>query len=215
MPKKILVTLFFLSSIFSIYSQNRFQEEVNFIQEKNKFLWNKNEETIVFTGSSSIRLWKNLDTIFPKNQIINTGFGASLSGDLLHYVQELILNYKPVKVFIYEGENDIAYDKTPKKIIQNINNIIKKIRNQNSQTYIVLISAKPSIKRWHLRKKYKRFNRKLKRVTKKDRLLHFVNVWKPMLNGNKINTKIFNKDGLHMNKEGYNIWYSVIKKHLN
>lgn len=214
MKKRVLLFFLLISNSISIFGQNRFKTEVNTIQKKYESIWNENKKTIVFTGSSSIRLWKNLDTLFPKKQIINTGFGASLSGDLLHFTQELILNYNPTKVFIYEGDNDIAYDKKPKEILSNISLIIKEIRVQNAEAYIVLISAKPSLNRWHLKKKYKRFNRRLKRLTKKDTLLHYVNVWKPMLKERKINTALFSEDGLHMNKEGYKIWHTAIKQHL-
>ncbi|WP_298472608.1 GDSL-type esterase/lipase family protein [uncultured Maribacter sp.] len=215
MPKRVFIFFLLIQSTFCIYSQNRFQTEVNSIQKKYETLWNKNKETIVFTGSSSIRLWKNLDSIFPNKQIINTGFGASLSGDLLHFTDELIIKYNPTKVFIYEGDNDIAYDKTPKEILKNLIAIIEKIKKSNKEIDVILISAKPSINRWHLKKKYKRFNRKLKRITKKESDIHFVDVWKPMLKGKKINTDLFSPDGLHMNPQGYKIWYMAIKQHLN
>ncbi len=215
MVKQFILLLFLLLSSYFLNAQNRFDNEVSLLQKKYDSIWDSNKETTVFTGSSSIRLWKKLDSIFPNHQIINTGFGASLSGDLVYFTDKLILNYNPSKVFIYEGDNDIAYDKTPKEVVKNIEFIIQKIKNKNPNTYVVLISAKPSISRWHFRKKYKQLNRKLYKLTKKDPLLHYVDVWKPMLNGRKLNTSLFGADGLHMNKNGYNIWYSVIKKHLN
>lgn len=214
MSKGVLLFFLLICNSIGVFSQNRFQSEVNSIQEKNSLLWNKDKEAIVFTGSSSIRLWTNLDSLFPNKQIINTGFGASLSRDLLHFTEELIIKYNPTKVFIYEGDNDVAYDKTPKEILSNMKTIIEKIKLHNANTYIVLISTKPSLNRWHLKKKYRRFNRKLKRITKKDSLLHFVDVWKPMLKGKKINSNLFSSDGLHMNKEGYKVWHTAIKKHL-
>ncbi|WP_298488322.1 GDSL-type esterase/lipase family protein [uncultured Maribacter sp.] len=215
MLKKLVVLLLLTFNIFLLQAQNRFDNEVANLQKKYKTTWNPNEETTVFTGSSSIRLWKNLDSLFPNKQIINTGFGASLSGDLLHFSDKLITNYNPTKVFIYEGDNDIAYEKKPKEVIKNMVEIIHKIKSKKPNTNIILISAKPSISRWHFKKKYKQLNRKLHRITKKDPLIHFADVWKPMLNGKKLNKSLFGPDGLHMNKEGYNIWYTVIKKHLN
>ncbi len=96
---------------------SRFQEEVLAIQEKYETLWDSTKETIVFTGSSSIRTWKNLQEIFPEYQIVNSGFGGSQATDLLAYTDELILQYNPKKVFIYEGDNDLNDHKKPKKII--------------------------------------------------------------------------------------------------
>ena len=210
-----IVLLFLCLNCSIVLSQNRFKAEVNTIQKKYTSLWNKNKETIVVTGSSSIRLWKNLDSLFPNKQIINTGFGGSLSEDLVSFTNELILSYNPSKVFIYEGDNDIAYDKTPKEILKNLKHIIEKINANNAQTKIVLISAKPSIKRWHLKKKYLKFNRKLKRLTKKNAQWYYMDVWKPMVVKNNIPKNIFTSDGLHMNSKGYKIWYLAMKPFMN
>ncbi len=195
-------------------NQNRFQSEVEAIQKKYDTLWNASKETIVFTGSSSIRLWKELNDIFPDHQIVNTGFGASMSSDLLHFCKELILNFRPHKVFIYEGDNDLASKIKPKEVITTTKKITAEIWNNDSKTQIILISAKPSITRWSLKRKYKQLNRKFKKLAKKEERIQFVDVWGPMLKGKKINQELFIEDGLHMNARGYEIWYSLIKPYV-
>ena len=189
-------------------SQNNpaFKNEVNSITQKYDSIWDSARETIVFTGSSSVRMWKNIQEMFPEHQIINSGFGGSQTIDLLGYTNELILNYKPKKVFIYEGDNDISANKKSKEILQSFSTIISKIKSQNSTTSIV---------RWHLKNKYKKLNRKLRRFCNKDENLEFANVWNIMLNKNKLKTELFIDDGLHMNAEGYNLWYSIIKNYLD
>ncbi len=215
MFKKLNFLYFLFGCVFTLSAQHRFQEDVDALVKKYENIKESTKETIVFTGSSSIRLWKNLDSIFPKYQIINTGFGASLSGDLLRFSDELILKYRPTKVFIYEGDNDIAYNKTSNAVINNLKKIVKRIHAQNNETVVILISAKPSVQRWKLKKKYQRFNRKLKRYTKKDPLLAYIDVWKPMLKNRRINTTLFQPDGLHMNSKGYSIWFKKVKPFLN
>ena len=201
----------------TIQSQDpkRFKDEVDIIQKKYDTLWDSSKETIVFTGSSSIRTWYNLDKLFPDHQIVNTGFGASQATDLLAYTDELILMFNPYQVFIYEGDNDIAANKRPKKIVNTTLEIIKRIRDKNRDTQIILIAAKPSVARWALKRKYKKLNRKFKRLCKKDNLLQFADVWKPMLQGRKLKQDIIEEDGLHMNAKGYEIWYTVIKPFIN
>ena len=212
-----IVRLLFFLAFMTIQSQNpeRLQTEVENIQKKYDTLWNSSKEAVVFTGSSSIRTWNNLEKLFPNHQIINTGFGASQATDLLAYTDELILLFNPYKVFIYEGDNDISVNKRPKEIVNTILEIIKRIRDKNSDTQIILIAAKPSIIRWSLKRKYKNLNRKFKRLCKKDNLLQFADVWKPMLQGRKLKKDIFEEDGLHMNSKGYEIWYTVIKSFIN
>jgi len=189
--------------------------EVEEIQRKYDTLWNSSKETIVFAGSSSVRIWHDLQRRFPEHQIVNTGFGGSQASDLLTYTDELILKYSPKKVFIYEGDNDIAEGKDSKVIISDILQIIAKLRAHNSAIKVVLISAKPSIARWSQKRDYKKLNRRFKKLSKKDADILFVDVWKPMLNGRNVKQDIFIEDGLHMNTKGYQIWYDTIKSFID
>ena len=182
------------------------------IQMKYDTLWDSNRETLVFTGSSSIRLWENLQDRFPSYQIINTGFGGSESTDLLAFLDELVLQYKPSTVFIYEGDNDIEAKKKPAEILKVTREIVSRIKQEETTNSVVIISAKPSVSRWHLRRKYRRLNRKLKKMCEKDPIMEYANIWDPMLENKKLKRDLFIEDGLHMNEKGYDIWYNVIKE---
>ena len=192
-----------------------FHKEVQTIKEKYDRILDDSKTTIVFTGSSSIRMWNNIQNAFPEYQVVNSGFGGSMSADLLRYTNELILEYKPKKVFIYEGDNDIAAKVRTEKILENTIAIIDRIKAKDPKTEIVLISAKPSIARWGHRNKYKRLNRGLERLSKRDDTISYANVWDPMVDNNKVRRDIFLSDGLHMNSKGYDLWLSVIKEHVN
>ena len=211
----LLLLLFGQICWLSAQEKPAFAEEVKALTQKNDSLWDQNRETIVFTGSSSIRKWDNLQASFPEHQVLNTGFGGSQASDLLYYLDTLVLRYNPTKVFIYEGDNDISAKKRPREIIGTTEMIISKLRRQNPDMKIVLISAKPSISRWHLRRKYKRLNRKFLRLTKKDESLIFADVWYPMLNGKEVKKDIFVSDGLHMNQKGYDIWFHAMQHLVN
>ncbi|MEQ8881269.1 MAG: hypothetical protein RLQ12_16615, partial [Cyclobacteriaceae bacterium] len=62
----------------------------------------------LFVGSSSIRIWQDIADYFPDHEVINRGFGGSMYSDLLYYLDRIVLPYEPAKIFIYEGDNDIA-----------------------------------------------------------------------------------------------------------
>ena len=208
--------IFFLFVFTFAEAQNSIglEGEVDAIEKKYDSLWNSQQETIVFTGSSSIRIWQDLEHLFPDHQIVNSGFGGSQAADLLAYSDELILQFKPKKVFIYEGDNDISEGKKTKEIIADVSRIIAKIKQQNATAQIVLIAVKPSIARLHLKRDYKRLNRKFKRLGKKDASVQYADVWRPMMNGKKLKTDLFLEDGLHMNTKGYAIWYEVLKTYI-
>ena len=213
---KPLFCLVFLIGFQSLAQNSpRFADEVDAIQKRYDTLWDASRETIVFTGSSSIRIWNDLELRFPGQQIVNSGFGGSQTSDLAAYLDELVLRFKPKKVFIYEGDNDISAEKAPKAIMATTQGIIDRIRETNPETKIVLIAAKPSIARWNLKSNYKRLNRKFKRLSKKDALVDYADVWKPMLSKRKVKKDIFIQDGLHMNAKGYQLWYEVIKNFMD
>lgn len=209
--KKIVLLLLLFPLASHAQDPLRFAEEIANIQKKYDTLWDASKETIVFTGSSSVRIWNTLESSFPNHQIVNSGFGGSEASDLLAYSNELIYQFQPKKVFIYEGDNDINSKKKPKRIISDMQLIIAGIRAHNPNTKIVLIAAKPSLARWDYRRNYKRLNRKFKRLSQNDDLIDYVDVWKPMLDGRKVKKDIFIEDGLHMNEKGYRIWYDTIK----
>lgn len=213
--KHLYLVFILFAGILHAQDPLRFADEVGAIKQKYDTLWDPGRKTVVFTGSSSIRLWKDLPDLFPEHQIINTGFGGSLTSDLLAFSDDLIIRYQPRKVFIYEGDNDLHLDKKPSLILEEIKVLIKKIRAANPSTRIVLIAAKPSLVRWHLKRRYKRFNRKLKRLCRNDVGLDYANTWTIMLDGNKPREDLFIADGLHMNEEGYKLWYDLIKTYLN
>ena len=216
-PRIIILSIIILFCAATLTAQDpeRFEEEVMAITQKYDTVWDQSKKTIVFTGSSSIRLWEDLEERFPAYQVINSGFGGSQTSDLLVFLDELVLKYQPDQVFIYEGDNDLQDKKSPGKILKTSKEVISKIKATNSATSVVLISAKPSIARWDLRRKYRRFNRKLKKLCEKNPALLFANVWDPMLNGKEIRTDLFIEDGLHMNSKGYEIWYNVLSNYVN
>jgi len=217
-------TYYFSAILFAIYllgfqsfaqTENKFTNEVKIITKKNDSIWDSERETIVFTGSSSVRFWKTLQENFPDHQILNTGFGGSQASDLLIFLDDLVLSYNPAKVFIYEGDNDLWAKKRPNQVITTTEEIIQRIKAKNTSTKIVLISAKPSISRWKMRGKFRRLNRKMERIANNDPSIDYVDVWYPMLNSRKVKTDIFIEDGLHMNQKGYDIWYEAMKELVN
>lgn len=174
------------------------------------------KKLILFTGSSSIRMWKDLKTDFANHNVVNRGFGGSDMADLLYYAKPLIINYKPVKVFIYEGDNDVNAGKTPGQVLAEAEKLLTLLRAElPGRVKIIFISAKPSVARWHLKDKYESFNRQLKQWTSTKKNVLYADVWTPMLGENgDVRKDLFIGDNLHMNRAGYDIWKNVIGQYI-
>lgn len=212
---RILLILYLFGTLnLSAQDPNRFKKEVDQLFNK-EYNFSPDKKLVIFTGSSSVRMWKDVQTYFPEFNIINNGFGGSQFSDLIYFYDQLIKNKRPEILFIYEGDNDIASNKKPRHILKEAKIITSKIQGDLPQTKIVYISPKPSLARVQLKKKYIKLNKKLNRFCKKTKNVEFADVFYPMLDtdGN-VFQDIFLDDGLHMNKKGYDIWGNVIKDFL-
>ena len=105
----------------------------------------------LFVGSSSVAIWQDIADYFPDHQVLNRGFGGSQFSDLLYYVDRVVYPYKPAKIFIYEGDNDLAAGDTPKQIMKEAKKLRKMIKKELGNTPVVFISPKPSMARWDMK----------------------------------------------------------------
>lgn len=209
--KIVLASLFIFAVILtSAQDPNRFKDQIEDLTER-EYNFSPDKKLLLFTGSSSIRMWKDVQDRFPEYNVINNGFGGSHFSDLMYFYDELITKHNPEIIFIYEGDNDIASKKWVCRVKRDAKKLHKKLREDFPDTKIVFIAPKPSIARWHLKKKYGRLNRKLQRYAGRKNNTEFADVWSAMLdeNGN-VFEDIFIDDGLHMNKKGYDLWEEVI-----
>lgn len=205
----LLIILLLITSI-DLFGQDplRFAEEVK--KFENASVQYPAQNRIVFTGSSSIRLWVDFKSYFPEHNVINTGFGGSETSDLIHYKDLLISQFNPKQVFIYEGDNDVNSGKSGLQILADMSKLVNNLLEEGIEN-IVIIAPKPSVARWELKEKYEKVNASFKAMADLSPNIHFADVWTPMLNADGMVKKdIFLEDNLHMNKKGYDIWIKVI-----
>ncbi len=171
---------------------------------------------IVFTGSSSIRMWSDVQQRFPEYNIINTGFGGSQTSDMFYFAEELIIGYRPKQIFIYEGDNDLSEKKSPAQILSDTDKLLKYIRGRlSTRVQVAFITPKPSISRWHLRSEYEAYIRLLKDWAGKQKNVVCIDVWSPMIDTTgELKKDLFLEDNLHMNSKGYDLWTAAIRPYL-
>jgi lysophospholipase L1-like esterase len=165
------------------------------------------ENAVLFTGSSSIRLWKTLRTDFPNLKVINRGFGGSRLDDLNLFAPKIVLPYKPKTIVVYSGENDIQDGQPAEDVLADFKAFVE-FRDKNLRGVpIVYISLKPSILRWKLWPEMSRANSLIREEAKKHQRVTFADLASKMLGADgKPLPDIFVSDGLHMNEKGYAIW---------
>lgn len=175
------------------------------------------KEAILFVGSSSFRMWKDVQQAFPQHTIINRGFGGSSLPHLIQYASDIILPYNARQIVIYAGENDLAASDTVSAltVLNRFQQLFYLIRERQPKTPIVFVSIKPSPSRAHLMPKIVEANRLVKAFLSQHKSTAFVDVYHPMLNeSGQPKDDIFISDRLHMNEKGYAIWQKVLAPYL-
>ena len=192
----------------------RFEESIQQFEQQDKDTPIP-EGAVLFVGSSSIKIWDRLDEDFPGINAVDRGFGGSQFSDLLYYIDRVVTCYKPSKIFIYEGDNDISAGKKPKDILNEAKQVRRAIARKLPGVPVLFISAKPSVARWKLRKKYMQLNSELSAYAASTPNTGFVNVWSPAIDASgEVMKDIFLEDDLHMNAKGYAIWKKAIEPFL-
>jgi lysophospholipase L1-like esterase len=164
------------------------------------------QHAILFTGSSSIALWHDLDKAFPEFPVINRGFGGSITPDVTFYIDRIVLPYRPQIVVLYGGTNDIAARRTPEQVVRDFQAFAKKVHASLPETRVFYISIHTPPGRAELRDVNQRANRLIAEECAKSSYLTFVDIHDLMLaNDGQPNAALY-RDSLHPNSEGYEVW---------
>lgn len=217
--RKIKIALLFFLWAVSLFAQEQkpaFWDDIQSFKKADSVSFPP-ENAILFIGSSSFTMWKDVQKDFPAYTIINRGFGGSSLTDVIRYASDIILPYDPKQIVIYCGENDLAgSDKVTSKIVfDRFKQLFGLIRNSYPNAKLTYVSMKPSPSRLHLMPKMTEANLLIKKFLKKQEKTSFVDVYQKMLNEAGTPMKdIFLEDNLHMNAKGYAIWQKLIEPHL-
>jgi lysophospholipase L1-like esterase len=167
---------------------------------------------IVFTGSSSIRMWTDLTTDFPSYPVVNRGFGGSELSDVNQFFDRLILQYRPKQVVVFAGVNDIAGGKSVERVISDLKTLVDRLHAELPKTKFVYLSLAQNPARWDKREKVAAVNRAAAELLSHDPRDTFLDTTSVMLgaDGNP-KPEIYRSDRLHMNRKGYDLWKPIVE----
>jgi hypothetical protein len=80
--------------------------------------------SVVFYGSSSIRLWETLAEDFPGLPVVNAGFGGSTLAACAHFFGRLIGPLQPRSLLLYAGDNDLGDGRSPQQVLASLRSLL-------------------------------------------------------------------------------------------
>ena len=172
---------------------------------------------VLFVGSSSIRLWNDLETQFQDVPVvIKRGFGGSQLSDCVKHLSRLVLRYRPDTVLVYAGDNDLAAGVAPNEVLRRFTAFVDGVHRELPQTRIIYISIKPSPLRAALLPQIREANALISDYADREGKVDFIDVYTPMLDASgRPRRELFRDDQLHLNANGYALWKRVIAPELH
>ena len=168
----------------------------------------------VFVGSSSIPRWNTADGL-PGIPIINRGFGGSRMSDAVYWVEETVLKYSPRTVVLYEGDNDSEDGKRSDQLLEDYREWVNAVLTAQPATRIIIMSIKPSFRRWNVWAEMQETNADLEAFAAEDARVEFIDIGTDMLGADGLPIpEYYIPDGLHMTPEGYVVWNRILGEAL-
>lgn len=170
---------------------------------------------VVFTGSSSVRMWATLAADFPRQPVLNRGFGGSQLRDAIWYADQVAVRYQPRRIVLYAGDNDIDAGRTPEQVRDDFRAFVARIRRDLPGVPIAYLSIKPSPARIDQLPAQQRANALVKAEAAQMEDVDFIDVATPMLDAEgRPRAELFGDDNLHMNARGYELWRGIVAPYL-
>lgn len=176
------------------------------------------DNSVLFTGSSSILRWESLSEEMAPYPVIQRGYGGAKLSDFAVYAERIIYPHNSSAIVIFIA-NDIAgspTDKEPQEVLKLFRYVVKTIRKKFPETPVFWISITPTQSRWEVWPEIREANYLIRNYCEKTRDLYFIDTENFFLNKDAApRNELFVADMLHLNAEGYGVWTKIIKNELD
>jgi lysophospholipase L1-like esterase len=155
------------------------------------------------------------------DSVINRGIGGDITFGVLNRLEEAT-RFRPSKMFILIGVNDLSKHIPENVILQNVFTIVNLVHSQSPTTVVFvqsILPVNPGVKDfpkgYDVNESLERINRELANMQKRVKYT-FVDLSRSFADADGLMDVKYTTDGLHLNPAGYGRWIKILKegKHL-
>lgn len=175
-------------------------------------------DSILFVGSSSIRLWSGIAADMAPYPVIQRGYGGAKFTDLVFFAERLIHPHTFRALVIFVG-NDISGkedDRTPAEVAALFRHVRGTVRKKVPTTPVFYVAVTPTPDRFAAWPKIRAANFAVRQVCESEPDTFFIGTeslyFKP---DGTPDESLFRDDRLHQNQKGCDRWAVAIKSHLD
>jgi lysophospholipase L1-like esterase len=176
--------------------------------------------SVVFAGSSTIRLWGGLAEDMAPLPTVQRGFGGAKINDLIHYMDRLIAPHDPVMVVLYIGSNDLLDfgGNRPKSIEQMqalYDTLLTGLHARLPDARIVALATFPSPLNARRAAQIEAVNEYVRKTAEDKPWLDFISGNEALRTADGTpDRSLFRFDRVHLNRKGYARWAQILRPKL-
>ena len=174
------------------------------------------EDSVLFYGSSSIRLWRTIEHDMAPRPVIQRGYGGARLSDAVDFVERVVHPHEAAAIVVFLA-NDIdgrGNQPSPERVGELFDELLTRIRVAHPDTPVLWVEVTPTPERFDLWPQVSEAAGLIRRRCDRDPNAYFVPTAEAYLIDGQPNAELFRKDGLHQNDAGYAIWKQIIQNAL-
>ncbi|MEN8202470.1 MAG: GDSL-type esterase/lipase family protein [Bacteroidota bacterium] len=178
---------------------------------------NSDQNTLLVTGSSSVRLWNSIHSDLVPFQVMQRGYGGAKLTDFNHYADRIIKphTFKAILVFVANDITGGDQDRTPREVLWLFKTLVRQIRERNPHTPVFWMETTPTPSRWEAISELRKSGDLIRRYCQRNQDLFFIDTYEVFMNHKgEPDPGYFRQDMLHLNRKGYELWSETILKAL-
>lgn len=172
---------------------------------------------VLFIGSSSIRLWSDIEADMQPWPVIERGYGGAKFSDLAVLADRIIQphRFRALAIFVANDITGAVNDLPTDEVVRLFQHVVATARQHAPEAPIFLIEITPTPKRWEAWEKIQQVNAALRMACEAENNLHYIATADQYLDaqGQPI-VELFTEDRLHQNRDGYARWSRRIQTHF-
>lgn len=223
---KLLLLILVVSLVFNVVFLIK-NEDLNDSMSEQKDSYEKQLKelsdyytTYLFLGDS-ITDFYDLDKYFEGMPVVNSGISGDTTLDILDNMKERVYDYKPDKVILLIGTNDLIHNISVEEVISNIEEIITKIKENEPKADIYVQSIYPVNDDLDEEMVSVRDNEDIMKINDsiekycQDHDCTYINMHDLLTDEDGNFNEEYTEDGLHPNDKCYEVITKELKKYLD
>ena len=175
-------------------------------------------DSVLFIGSSSIRLWQSIASDIAPYHPIQRGYGGAKFSDLAVFARRLIAphRFQALVIFVSNDVTGSPEDASPDAVAGWFAYVVDVARECQPDAAIFCLEVTPTPARWAAWPKIREVNRALAAACAARPNVHFIPTAHAYLDADgQPQPDLFLDDRLHQNDLGYRLWSAMIQSHLD